>query len=224
MMNRGIAIGIIVVALAAGVALFWRRQTVPPAPAPPTAAERAPEARPVTVPSPGRAVSDQRAPVEEDGNAVEPPREAVAPVTAAPLSAVPHRVLKAWGGKAKTQGRGSFGLTVIVDPSITDAELKSLSRDILSKYGDAQILSARIFDAEAAARYDIDSDGGALYNKHLVGHILVNENFGKRKVRIRGEWVDPDIVAGMVTGGKATDGQAGDAGGTQEGMTPRKGE
>ena len=110
-----------------------------------------------------------------------------------PLSPVPHRVLKAWAA-SKSGATSPVGMTLIVDPSISNDALATLARDIVKNLPDSKLLNVRIYDSEKATTYDWMKDGGAFAGEHLVGQIWVNEQMGVRKVKVRGEEIELEAV------------------------------
>jgi len=108
-----------------------------------------------------------------------------------PMSAVPHRVVRAWGASDDPKQLGLVGAYVIVEPGMTDAQLIQLCRDIREYHRDANVLSVRILDSEQAATYDRHIDGGALKNQHQVATVSRDPTIGVDDIQVRGELVKP---------------------------------
>ena len=108
-----------------------------------------------------------------------------------PMSAVPHRVVRAWGAGKDPSQLGLVGAYVIVEPGIGDAQLIQLCRDIQRYHGDAKALSVRILDSEEAASYDLHTDGGAFKQQHQVAAVTRDAKLGVDAIYLRGELVKP---------------------------------
>ena len=108
-----------------------------------------------------------------------------------PMSAVPHRVIRAWGASDDRSHLGLVGAYVIVEPGISDEQLIELCRDIQEYHRDANALSVRILDSEEAATYDRHIDGGALKNQHQVATVTRDRTLGVDSIHVRGEVVKP---------------------------------
>jgi hypothetical protein len=108
-----------------------------------------------------------------------------------PMSAVPHRVIRAWGASDDPSHLGLVGVYVIVEPGISDERLIQLCRDIQKYHRDANALSVRILDSEEAATYDRHVDGGALKNQHQVATVSRDPKLGLDEFRVHGELVKP---------------------------------
>jgi hypothetical protein len=107
-----------------------------------------------------------------------------------PMSAVPHRVSRAWGLSDDPGQRKLIGAYLIVEPGISDAELMKLGRDLIDYHRDAKILAVRVYDSEQAASYDRETDGGKLADDHLVARIVNDSVRKQRGMYIRGRWVE----------------------------------
>src|SRR5262245_43840746 len=107
-----------------------------------------------------------------------------------PMSAVPHRVSRAWGLSDDPDQRKLIGAYLIVEPGISDAQLMKLGRDLLDYHPDAKILAVRVYDSEQAASYDRETDGGKLADEHLVARIVNDPVRKQRGMYIRGKWVE----------------------------------
>jgi hypothetical protein len=190
--------------LAAGAAIALVHRLTRPAPAPEPV--RPAEIRPAagsagptgSAPAEGAARRETHAHVEPAAPVPGAPASEPAPASPAPgaaaapmasLSAVPHRVLRAWGG-----GSGSAGpreLQLVVEPGLGTRELEQLLRDAVSRHGEAEVLTIRIYDSEEAASYDRHSDGGALAERHLVASMSRHRRLGVESLRVRGVELDP---------------------------------
>jgi len=136
------------------------------------------------------AVFEAPAPDSDQGEVAEDPTGDLELYASRPMSAVPHRVVRAWGARGSGNPPGAVGAFVVVDPAISDAGLEALIADIRRYHVDATALSVRILDSERAASYDRHSDGGAFAAAHLVGRISRNETLGTDRVEIRGRVED----------------------------------
>lgn len=103
-----------------------------------------------------------------------------------PVSLVPHKVLRGWGGAPGSRG-GSVGLFVVVDPHLSSAKLEELAGDLREGFDGADGLSARVYDDEKAVTYDRHSDGGELARRHLIAEVRFDRALGVDSIRIRGE-------------------------------------
>jgi len=108
-----------------------------------------------------------------------------------PMSAVPHRVIRAWGAGEDRGQLGLVGAYVIVEPGLSDEQLTQLCRDIQEYHRDAKALSVRILDSEEAATYDRHIDGGALKNQHQVATVTRDPKLDVDAIHVRGELVKP---------------------------------
>ncbi len=108
-----------------------------------------------------------------------------------PMSAVPHRVLRAWGAGDEHSQLGLVGAYLVVEPGISDEQLIKLSRDIQKYHRDAKALSVRILDSEEAATYDRHIDGGALGEQHEIATVTRDPTIGVNRIRVRGKDLDP---------------------------------
>jgi len=108
-----------------------------------------------------------------------------------PMSAVPHRVTRAWGASDAGSHLGLVGAYLIVEPGISDEQLIELCRDIRKYHESANALSVRILDSEEAATYDRDIDGGALKQQHQVATVTRDPKLGVDAIHVRGELVKP---------------------------------
>jgi hypothetical protein len=107
-------------------------------------------------------------------------------------SEVPHRTLGAWDEAPDSPVPGSRrAFVMVVEPSLSDAELEALARDLRAQHGDARILNVRIYDSERGARRAGWVDGGALAHEHLVAEVNINQGLGLDAIRVRGRRVDP---------------------------------
>ena len=123
--------------------------------------------------------------------AAKPAAAGSEPSEVPPLSPVHHRVLRSWGA---TPGSGSSGpreLHLVVEPSLGTSELEQLLRDALAQHTEAEVLTIRIYDSEAAVTYDRHSDGGALAERHLVASMSRHRRLGVESLRVRGVELDP---------------------------------
>jgi hypothetical protein len=107
-------------------------------------------------------------------------------------SEIPHRTIGAWDEAPESTVPGSRrAFVMVVDPSLSDADLEALARDLRAQHGDARILNVRIFDSEQGARRARWVDGGALAHEHLVAEVNINQALHLDAIRIRGRRVDP---------------------------------
>lgn len=106
------------------------------------------------------------------------------------LSEVPHRVHLAWGRDEQGRSRGAIGYSIVVDPSISNAELARLTKDVIAANEDAEILSVRIYDDEEATSLERHMAHDSFIQDHTVGIVWVNKKMDLRKARVRGELVD----------------------------------
>lgn len=207
---KGWAVGGVVLCcllLAAGYAYYpWPREAEPLQPAP--VAEREPEAvtPPVPLPvaplpaatpaeSPEAATPPPPAPPHEaahEHDALDDPFGDLALYAEYPMSDVPHRVVRAWGASGGTRSPGHVGAFVVVDPSIDDASLRKLARDIRDYHRNADAVGIRIVDSEEAATYDRHVDGGELLQAHVVGRVQRNDALGTENSEVRGEPLGDD--------------------------------
>lgn len=196
----------IVLVLGIGALLVWvlvvwqRDHAAPPreraAPAGTTRELAAPEPAPGPAP-PGAQASVPRetahanepAPLEP----AAPPRSRVAAKFAREsLSDVPHELLGAWDDAPDAPEPGAHRtFVIVVDPSISSAELASLTRDIRDRHRDAEVLDVRIYDVPASV---IDMGGviqGEGRKQHLVADLKRNDRLSFEQMRIRGTVVTP---------------------------------
>ncbi len=110
----------------------------------------------------------------------------------APMSEVPHTVVRGWGARGGGRVPGLVGVFIVVDPAISDAELERLALDVRDFHHDAHALSVWILDSEHASTYDRHTDGGALAAEHLVATVNRNEALGSDNVQIRDRLLDAD--------------------------------
>jgi len=108
-----------------------------------------------------------------------------------PMSAVPHRIVRAWGAAGGSETPGMVGAFVVVEPGISDEELARLCRDIRAYHQGAKALSVRVLDSEEAATYDRHADGGALAKRHLVASVSRSEGLGLDSIEVRGAPIEP---------------------------------
>ena len=108
-----------------------------------------------------------------------------------PMSALPHRVIRAWGASDDRSHLGLVGAYLIVEPGISDEQLVELCRDIQAYHRDANALSVRILDSEEAATYDRHIDGGAFKNQHQLATVTRDLTLGVDAIHVRGELVKP---------------------------------
>lgn len=209
MMKRAIVLFLaLLVALGIGYFLGGRHRA-PEAP-PPMAASQAPApATPAEVPAPAPA---SRAAVPPAPGPAAPAAAPAAPAPEAPALAatadaadlpagyprteVPHRVEKAWGRGPDGRAPAAVGLSIVVDPSITNAELEDLSRDVLTANEDARMMHVRIYDSAEAMSPAAHAAHDPAIAEHTVGEIWVNPKpsrfMPKRRIKIRGENIDPE--------------------------------
>ncbi|MGH0037976.1 MAG: hypothetical protein ACQGVK_23340 [Myxococcota bacterium] len=107
-------------------------------------------------------------------------------------SEVPHQTVGAWDEAPDSAAPGlRRAFVVVVEPSISDANLEALARDLRAQHGDARILSVRIYDSEKGARRAGWVDGGALAHRHLVAQVSINQAQGLDLIRVRGRKIEP---------------------------------
>ncbi len=186
-------------ACAAVGSLTWlARPTPAPDPVPPAALGRAvessPEAQPATVGgSPQSESPHAEATAPPPGPA--PPAPDASPAAGADppalLSSVRHRVLRSWGAAAGSGPSGPRELHLVVEPSLGTRELEQLLRDAFAQHAEADVLTVRIYDSEAAVTYDRHSDGGALAERHLIASLSRHRRLGVESLRVRGVELDP---------------------------------
>jgi hypothetical protein len=177
--------------------LWWYAPAAPlPSQSPPPSAAAVPP--PTAPPPPEAAAPEPAAPSEpEEPPSLEEAQEATPSsgdlllYDEKPMSKVPHRVARGWGATGERRAAGLVGAYVVVEPSISDAQLLDLARDILAYHGGAKIVAMRVFDDEEAATYDRHVDGGVLAEKHLVARIARDPVRGVLQVYVRGKWIDP---------------------------------
>jgi hypothetical protein len=108
-----------------------------------------------------------------------------------PKSRVPHRVLEAWGRDEQGHPKGPTGFLIVVDPSITNAELTELAKDVLAANQDVESMSVRIYDSEEALSPALVAAQDPKIAEHTIGRIWVNptsSRFDPRtRIQIRGE-------------------------------------
>lgn len=107
-------------------------------------------------------------------------------------SPIPHRTVGAWDEAPGSASPGARrALVVVVDPTISDADLEALARDLRAQHTDARILNVRIFDSEDGARRAGWVDGGALAHEHLVAQVSIHSALGLDAIRVRGRRIEP---------------------------------
>jgi hypothetical protein len=109
----------------------------------------------------------------------------------APMSAVPHRVVRAWGLTDDRKNRGLVGASLIVEPGMPESQLVQLGRDLLEYHRGAKIVAVRVFDSEEAATYDRHIDGGVMAEAHLVARVVSDPKSGVRGMYVHGKWMEP---------------------------------
>jgi len=186
--------------LIAALGLYhWSRELLPEAPRdealvlPETMEAPAPPRQAGTPPIPKSVVpvvKELVAPPEEGISERSDAPPAAGLATPPPMSRVSHRVARSWGRDTEGRPKGALGLTVIVDPSISNAEIFLLAEDIIDANSDAEIMNVQIFDSEEAASPEAHSAHDPLIRDHMVGQVFVNGRSGIRKVKVRGEVVD----------------------------------
>jgi len=191
-MHRRILLLVLALLLVAAVGLhLWSRQPVPDDPTEETAS--APLAARGAMPYARReSGADAAHPEETREEAKLPPVVEGAPVPPGyPKSRVPHRVVKAWGRDEKGHPKGAIGFLIVVDPSITNAKLTDLAKDVLAANQDAERMSVRIYDSEEALSPELHQAHDPVIAEHTIGRIWVNPTdspFDPRKrIQIRGE-------------------------------------
>ncbi len=102
----------------------------------------------------------------------------------APMSRVPHVVVRGWGMGRRSDRQGVVGAFVIVEPGLAKQDLEKLARDIREYHNREYAVSVRILDDEGAATYDRHSDGGALAQRHLLASVVRSEELGVDEIRI----------------------------------------
>lgn len=124
---------------------------------------------------------------------------------AQPLSEVPHRIHRAWGRDEQGRSKGAIGYSIIVDPSISNAELARLTKDVIAANEDAEIMNVLIYDDEEATSLERHMAHDSFIRDHTVGVVWVNKRMDLRKARVRGELVDlpPAPEPGQPTPGQA---------------------
>ena len=210
-MHRRIPLMVLVLLLVAAVGLhLWSRQPVPDDPTEETApAPQATASAPEPPVQPGATLHARREsgadvahPQETRGEAKLPRVvEAAAILPGYPKSRVPHRVLKAWGRDETGLPKGAIGFLIVVDPSITNAKLTELAKDVLAANQDAERMSVRIYDSEEALSPELHQAHDPVIAKHTIGRIWVNptgSRFDPRtRIQVRGEDVPlKDTVSG----------------------------
>lgn len=112
-------------------------------------------------------------------------------LTAEPLSELPHDVVGAWDEdrESGTPGRRR-AFVLVVEPTLSDADLLALLRDVRARHGDSPMLNVRVYDDPAAARATGIADDGAFRWKHLVGELQVNRARDLELIRVRKVRID----------------------------------
>ena len=177
-MHRRIPLLVLALLLVAAVGLhLWNRQPVPDDPTEETAS--APQA---TTRAPEPLVRPGALPPVVEGAPVPP---------GYPKSRVPHRVVKAWGRDEKGRPKGTIGFLIVVDPSITNAKLTELAKDVLAANKDAERMSVRIYDSEEALSPELHQAHDPVIAEHTIGRIWVNPTGSPfdpwRRIQVRGE-------------------------------------
>jgi hypothetical protein len=210
-MHRRIPLLVLALLLVAAIGLhLWSRRPVRDHPTEKTASAlqattRAPESlvRPGALPRARReSGADAAHPQETRGEANLPPVVEGAPVPPGyPKSRVPHRVVKAWGRDEEGRPKGAIGFLIVVDPSITNAKLTDLAKDVLAANQDAERMSVRIYDSEEALSPELHQAHDPVIAEHTIGKLWVNPTGSRfnprRRFQIRGEDVPlNDAVSG----------------------------
>jgi hypothetical protein len=193
--GRVLGIGIAALAVAVALYVLWPRTPASPVPGSgPSSAAVAP--LPIASVSPGAPLAPGQ------GTGGSPTAEAEAPtaqpsqashlriepkLAAEPLSVVPHQLFGAWDDKPDSPTVGAHRVFVaVVDPAISDADLRALVRDIRDRERDAEVLDVRIYDSpDAAGRPSWESQS------KLVAEVKRNDRLGYDAVKIRGVLVQP---------------------------------
>lgn len=100
-------------------------------------------------------------------------------------------MLRSWGGAPGSGSSGPREIHLVVEPGLGTHELEQLLRDALAQHAEAEVLTIRIYDSEAAVTYDRHSDGGALAERHLVASMSRHRRLGVESLRVRGVDLDP---------------------------------
>lgn len=110
----------------------------------------------------------------------------------ASFSAVPHRLVAAWDDRPDDAAFGPRRMFIaVVDPSIDDASLETLLRDMRDRHRDAEILGVRVFDSLEAARRPSWTDQGRSRDAHLVAELRRDAVHGRETLRVRGREIEP---------------------------------
>ena len=210
-MHLRILLLVLALLLVAAVGLhLWSRRPVPDDPTEKTAsAPQATTSAPEPIVHPGatpharrESGADAAHPEETREEAKLPPVVEGTPVPPGyPKSRVPHRVVKAWGRDEKGHPKGAIGFLIVVDPSITNAKLTDLAKDVLAANQDAERMSVRIYDSEEALSPELHQAHDPVIAEHTIGRIWVNPTgspFDPRtRFQIRGEDVPlKDAISG----------------------------
>lgn len=111
---------------------------------------------------------------------------------ATPMSEIPHDLVAAWDELPDSEELGERRvLVVVVDPTISDADLEALARDVRARHRDADFLRLRVFDSRTAAGRPSWTDGGASRRAHLVADLRRSARSGREQLDVRGRSVAP---------------------------------
>jgi hypothetical protein len=107
------------------------------------------------------------------------------------LSTIPHDVIGAWDDSAAPHTLGSRrAFILVVPPDLSDRELADLARDVRDSHLDAEWLTLRVFDSQAAATRPSWTDGGEIRRRHLVAELRRNTAGPGEQLEVRGREVD----------------------------------
>lgn len=194
---------LVVLLLAGALAIYVLNRA--PAPAPPAEETAAtpgmPPAPPETeIPAASRAPAPAAAADAEEAGQEEAP--AVDRVESAPLppgyprSRVPHRVASAWGRHDDGGPKGVVGMTIVVDPATSDAQLTALAEDVLAANCDAPMMSVRIYDSEDALDARAHKNHDPMIAEHTIAQIWVNPTDNRYRPKVRVKVRGQDVLLG----------------------------
>ncbi|MDP3938969.1 MAG: hypothetical protein Q8R92_12665 [Deltaproteobacteria bacterium] len=203
-MKNPVTLLILALLIAGALAIFLlnRERTTPPvtdetvevpevAPGPPEAPVPAGSAVPV-VPEGGVEEGEpdlQEAPPDAGAESAPLPR-------GYPRSQVPHRVAKVWGRNDDGSAKRVVGMTIVVDPSASAAELSELADDVLKANCDAPRMSVRIYDSEEALDPEAHKNHDPLIAEHTIGQIWVNPTESRHAPKVRVKVRGKDVLVG----------------------------